>query len=189
MLQKSFFLLCLVFFVSVGSAGAQAVVPPATSPNLWSARNSNGQTFGGTWTAVPDPKTETVTGTWTLVDAQGRTLADGGWSASKSPDGWTGNWRAANFGGTEHEFAGSWRAVVDLKATVGFDKLFEKAVESAVSGTWRMGGHSGAWSIRAFRTARGLDPVQRLNAREKDAGSENPTRYAVWLTDILFALR
>ena len=28
----------------------------------------------------------------------------------------------------------------------------------------------------AARTLRGLDPVQRLNAREKAAGSENPTR-------------
>jgi hypothetical protein len=149
--RKSFFLLCLLFFVAVDRSGAQAVVPQTTSPNLWSARNSNGQVFGGTWTAEPGPTSETVIGTWTLVDAQGRTLANGGWSASKSPDGWVGFWRAANFSGTEHEFTGSWKAGVDLKVTAGFSELFEKAVSSAVSGTWRMGNHSGAWSIQVFK--------------------------------------
>jgi hypothetical protein len=151
-------LLCLLFCFALDRSGAQAVVPqdtsakkPSNPPNLWSARSSNGQIFGGTWTAVPDAKTGTVTGTWTLVDAQGRTMANGGWSASKSPDGWVGFWRAANFGGTEHEFTGSWRAAVDLKVTAGFAELFDSAVVNVVSGTWRMGNHSGAWSIQVFK--------------------------------------
>ena len=150
MLVKSIFLMSLLCVVSVNESAAQTVVSQA-QPNMWTATNRNGQTFAGTWTAVPDPKRGTVTGTWTLVDGQGRTLADGGWSASKSPDGWVGNWRAANFGGSEHEFLGSWRAGVELKSTAGFAALFAKAVESAVSGTWRMGNHSGAWTIRAFK--------------------------------------
>jgi len=139
-----------------GVAPGKAVRAPAVAPQgtagsgQWSARSSTGLTLGGTWTAVPDAKSGTVTGTWTLVDPQGRTLAGGGWSASKSPDGWTGNWRAANFG-TEHEFSGSWRAGVNLKANAGFADLFEKAVQSVVSGSWRYGRHSGSWSIRAFK--------------------------------------
>ena len=32
------------------------------------------------------------------------------------------------------------------------------------------------WPLAAARTERGLDPVQRLKARENAAGSENPTR-------------
>jgi hypothetical protein len=36
---------------------------------------------------------------------------------------------------------------------------------------------------------RGLDPVQRLNARENAAGSENPNRYAVWLTETFFPFK
>lgn len=158
MLRKPFFLLGLLFLIAVDGSGAQAVVPQDTAvnrqsaqPNMWSATSNNGLTFMGTWTAVPDPKTGTVTGTWTLIDAEGRTLADGGWSASKSPDGWVGLWRAANFSGSEHEFSGSWRAGVDLKATAGFANLFEKAAQSVVSGSWRMGSHSGAWSIRVFK--------------------------------------
>ena len=39
------------------------------------------------------------------------------------------------------------------------------------------------------RAALGLDPVQRLNARENAAGSENPTRYAVSFTETFFPLR
>jgi len=147
--RKSLFLLFSVFLASAAAAGAQSV--PQAQPNLWSARNSNGQMFGGTWTAVPDTTNGTVTGTWTLVDAGGRTLANGGWTASKSPDGWSGNWRAANFGGTEHEFTGSWRADVALKSSAGFAALFEKAIQAVVSGSWRMGSNSGAWSIRTFR--------------------------------------
>jgi len=32
----------------------------------------------------------------------------------------------------------------------------------------------------------GLDPVQRLKARENAAGSENPSKYAVWFTGTFF---
>jgi hypothetical protein len=147
--RQPFFLLCLLFFVAVEGSGAQAVVAQA-QPNLWSARSSSGLTLGGTWTAVPEPKTGTVTGTWTLVDAQGRTLAAGGWSASKAPDGWTGNWRAVVWD-SKPEYTGAWSASVHLKANAGFADLFEKAVQSVVSGTWRYGRQSGSWSIRAFK--------------------------------------
>jgi len=122
---------------------------PAVS-GQWSARSNTGIALGGTWTAVPDPKTGTVTGTWTLVDSQGRTLANGGWSASKSVDEWFGNWRAVNFG-SDHEVSGSWRSGVHLKANAGFSALFEKAMQTVVSGSWRTGRYSGAWSITARR--------------------------------------
>ena len=36
---------------------------------------------------------------------------------------------------------------------------------------------------------RGLHAVQRLNARENVAGSENPTRYAVSFTETFFPLK
>ena len=156
MARQPFLVLCLLLLVGLEGSRLQAGVPHGAKgqsgrPNTWSARSSTGRTLAGTWTAVTDPATGAVTGTWTLVDAQGRTLANGGWSASKSPDGWVGLWRAANFGGTEHEFAGSWRSTVDLKATAGFADLFLEAVRSLVSGSWRMGNHSGAWSIRVFK--------------------------------------
>ena len=141
---RSFFL-CLLLLIPLDISGAQAVERQGT----WGARSSNGLTFGGTWTAVPDLTSGTVTGTWTLVNAQGTTIANGGWSASKSPDGWIGNWRAANFGGSEHEFSGSWKSGVELKKTARLADLFEKAAQAIVTGSWRSGNNSGAWSIRA----------------------------------------
>jgi N-acyl-D-aspartate/D-glutamate deacylase len=132
-----------------GVAPGKAVRAPRTpGSGQWSARSSTGLTVGGTWTAVSDAKSGTVTGTWTLVDAQGKTLASGGWSASKSPDEWFGNWRAVNFG-NDAEYTGSWRSGVNLRATAGFAELFEKALQSAVSGTWRIRDYSGTWSITA----------------------------------------
>jgi hypothetical protein len=89
----------------------------------------------------------TVTGTWTLVDAHGSTVTDGGWSASKSPAGWVGNWRAITTG-RDGEYSGTWSADVDLKRNAKFARLFEKAVQSVVSGNWRTGRQSGGWSIR-----------------------------------------
>src|SRR5213594_3026562 len=124
------FVFCLLLLIPLEASGAQAVVPQGT----WGAKNSNGLTLVGTWTAVPGPTNETVTGTWTLVNAQGATVAGGAWSASKSPDGWIGNWRAANFG-SDHEFTGSWRASADLKGKAAFAGLFEKAAQAIVSGS------------------------------------------------------
>jgi hypothetical protein len=117
--------------------------------NTWAARSSSGLTLGGTWTATEDPKTGTVTGTWTLLNAQGRTTVSGAWSAAKSPSGWTGNWRAAA-AGRPGEYSGTWTAAVDLKGGAGFADLFAKAAQSAVSGTWRAGRQSGAWTIRVM---------------------------------------
>jgi hypothetical protein len=119
-------------------------------PNTWAARSSTGLTLGGTWTATEDPKTATVTGTWTLVDGQGRIVANGAWSAAKAASGWTGSWRAVA-AGRPGEYSGTWSARVDLKGTARFTDLFAKAIETAVSGTWRASGQSGAWTIQAYR--------------------------------------
>ncbi|MGE5733000.1 MAG: hypothetical protein ACM37U_13725 [Gemmatimonas sp.] len=155
MLQKPFFLLCLLFLAAIDVTGAQAVGRQDAAGNAqnsrsgaWTATTSSGRALTGTWTAVPDSTSGTVTGTWTLVDAQGRTVAGGGWSAAKSPTRWTGAWRAV-IAGRAGEYSGTWTAGVDLKADARLVDLFEKAIQSVVSGTWRAGKQSGAWSIRA----------------------------------------
>jgi len=156
-LRKQFFLLCLLFLAAIDVSGAQAVARQGASGNAqsnasgtWSARSSSGLTLMGTWTAVPDTATGTVTGTWALMDAQGGTVAYGGWSAAKSSDRWTGAWRAV-VSGREGEYSGTWTAAVELKGDARFVDLFEKATQSVVSGTWRAGKQSGAWSIRASK--------------------------------------
>jgi hypothetical protein len=52
--------------------------------------------------------------------------------------------------GRRGEYSGTWTAGVDLDVDASFVDLFEKAVRTAVSGTWRAGSRSGAWSIRAL---------------------------------------
>ena len=115
----------------------------------WSARTRAGKTLKGSWTAVADPKTGTVTGTWTLDDAAGKTAMRGAWSAAKSTKGWTGEWRAIVSDRTG-EYAGTWNASVELEPTSPFADLFELAVKNIVSGNWRAAGQAGAWSIRAY---------------------------------------
>ena len=156
MFRKGLFLLGGLFLTAVDVARAQAVVRPDTAGNAptkragsWSAATSNGLTLMGTWTAVLDPA-GTVTGTWAIVDAQGNTRADGGWSAAKSPTGWTGAWRAV-VTGREGEYSGTWTAAVGGKPDTPLADLFEKAVQTVVRGNWRVVGRSGAWSIRTFK--------------------------------------
>lgn len=144
---------CLILTAALHDAPADAQTPSALGQrrvNTWAARSSDGLTLGGTWTVLEHLKTGGVTGTWTLLDAQGRTVATGGWSAAKSTAGWTGSWRAAA-AGQRREYTGTWTAKIDLKPAGGFVDLFAKAVEAAVSGTWRAGPRSGAWTIQAER--------------------------------------
>ncbi|HJR60906.1 MAG TPA: hypothetical protein VJ813_15960 [Vicinamibacterales bacterium] len=73
----------------------------------------------------------------------------GGWSAAKSRTEWTGAWRGA-VSGSKTEYSGTWSAGVDLEPDAGFPNLFKMAVQTVVSGKWRAGRQSGAWSIRVF---------------------------------------
>ena len=146
--------LSLLFFaIEASSVHAQAQQPPPAKAQrldgTWSASSQTGLTLKGTWTAAADAKTGAVTGTWTLDDAKGKTIRRGGWSAAKSVDGWSGAWRAV-VTGSKGEYAGTWSASVDLKEDARFADLFELALKTIVSGSWRAGRQSGAWSIRAF---------------------------------------
>lgn len=155
--RKPFVLLCLLLLAAVDVSGGQAVVRQDSARNAqsnrsgtWSARTSSGLTLVGTWTAAAGPTSGTVTGTWTLADAQGRPVANGAWSAAKSPARWTGAWRSV-IDGRDGEYSGTWTAGVDLKVDATFADLFEEAVQAVVSGNWRAGSQSGAWSIRALK--------------------------------------
>jgi hypothetical protein len=138
----------------VDGSRAQSVRPdsagsaPITRTGSWSAATASGLTLMGTWTATLDPA-GTVTGTWELFDAQGNTRAEGGWSAAKSPDRWTGAWRAVVSGRTG-EYSGTWTGVMDGKPDARLADLFAKALQSVVNGNWRVGAQSGAWAIRTF---------------------------------------
>jgi hypothetical protein len=156
-LSLLYLLLFALLFAATGVSGVKAVTRRDAAANgqlqrsgNWGARTSTGRTLLGTWTAVPDTTNGTVTGTWTLVDAQDRTVASGAWSAAKSPTQWTGAWRAV-IAGSAGEYSGTWTAGVDLKVDASFPDLFELAADTLVSGTWRAGSQSEAWSIRALK--------------------------------------
>jgi hypothetical protein len=148
--MKTTLVACLIL-ASAYAAGAREQArgnPGGTEVNTWAARSSTGLALGGTWTATEDAKTGAVTGTWTLVDTQGRIVARGTWSAAKAASGWTGGWRAF-VEGRQGEYSGTWTARVDLKPVARLADMFAKAVETAVSGTFRTGSVSGSWTIRA----------------------------------------
>jgi len=131
-------------------AGADTVKRvPVNRNGSWSAATASGQTLMGTWTAVLDTA-GTVIGTWRLTDAQDRTVAEGAWSAAKSPAGWTGGWRAV-ISGRDGEYGGTWTAALGGKPDAPLADLFRNALTAIVSGTWRLGQRSGAWSIRTFK--------------------------------------
>ena len=148
--SRQLLIVCLLLVTSIHTGTAQAPGVAGRRANTWAARSSSGRTFAGTWTATEDPKTGAVTGTWTLIGSQGAVIANGGWSAAKSPSGWKGSWRAVAAGRTG-EYAGTWAARVDLKGTATFSELFAKAIDAAVSGTWQAGRQSGAWTIQASK--------------------------------------
>ena len=149
-------IVCVVCVAEITAFGVDAAADLQTATrtqsgraNTWSARSSTGLTVFGTWTAAVDPKTGSVAGTWTLINEQGKTIMAGGWSATKSPNGWAGAWRAV-VTGRKDEYSGEWTADIDLKANGTFADLFARAVKTVVSGSWRTGRQSGAWSIRVF---------------------------------------
>jgi hypothetical protein len=50
--------------------------------------------------------------------------------------------------GSKTEYSGTWSTRVDLTPDAQFADLFALAVKAVVSGDWRAGRQSGAWSIR-----------------------------------------
>ena len=143
------FLVGLLLLAAGTSRAQSASIVPTNRNGSWSAATASGQTLMGTWTAVLDTGGP-VTGTWELTDAAGRTLADGGWSAAKAPDKWVGGWRAA-VSGRNGEYAGTWTADVGDTTSTQMADLFTKALQTIVSGTWRVNQLSGAWSVRTFK--------------------------------------
>jgi hypothetical protein len=114
----------------------------------WAASAESGGAFAGTWTAAPGQAPDTVAGTWSLRDQTGVELATGTWAAGKDGKVWKGSWQARRASGQIYD--GTWRAQVELPAPLHLSELFEAAITTAVSGSWRMGTYAGAWTIRAY---------------------------------------
>jgi hypothetical protein len=113
----------------------------------WAATGGTSAAFAGTWNAAPGAAPDAVGGTWSLRDQNGTEIATGAWAAGKDGRMWKGTWQARRTSGQLYD--GTWRSPIKLPVTSHFADMFEAAVAQAVSGSWRMGGYAGAWTIRA----------------------------------------
>ena len=136
--------LCVLAALSVSAMLASG----AELRGAWSASSNDGRSLAGTWTAEAHQESGGVTGAWTLREAAGRILMSGAWSASKSPQEWTGAWRAI-VAGRAGEYSGTWTAAAPLAPKARLADLLESALRAVVTGTWKTGAYSGSWSIRA----------------------------------------
>ena len=115
----------------------------------WAATVGGGTTaLAGTWNAAPGDAPDTIAGTWSLRDQNGTELATGTWAAGKEGRVWKGSWQARRASGQIYN--GTWRAQAELAATSHLPDLFAAAIAKAVSGSWRIGNYSGAWTIRVY---------------------------------------
>lgn len=132
--------------VVLATLASTVLVFGADLHGTWSASNGN-RNMAGAWTA--DPREDgSVTGAWTLQDATGNIVMQGGWSANKAAQAWNGAWRAT-VSGASAEFSGTWTSAVSLPVAARFTAMLESALRAVVSGSWKSGPYSGAWSIRS----------------------------------------
>ena len=139
----------LIIAMSAGGAVLQSTAAGGRA-NTWTATTSTGATLSGTWTALYDPRATAVTGTWTLVNQKGAILG-ARWVVGCQIVIRVEWHLASECCRRAERYSGGWSTAVDLGPGTAFGSLFEQAAEAVVSGRWRSGGQSGAWSIRAYK--------------------------------------
>ena len=116
----------------------------------WSARNTAGRTFEGSWTVEPASSADKASGTWTLGEGLDKTVLRGTWSAQKFSTGWSGTWRAT-VEGQKQEFTGSWTADFPQARETSIGELFLTIARDAIRGIWSADNDSGSWAIRTAK--------------------------------------
>ena len=116
----------------------------------WSARNTTGRTFEGSWTVEPASSADKASGTWTLGEGLDKTVLRGTWSAQKFSTGWSGTWRAT-VEGQKQEFTGSWTADFPQARETSIGELFSTIARDAIRGIWSADNDSGSWAIRTAK--------------------------------------
>lgn len=132
-------------YVLVMFAASALLTSGGELKGTWSANTQSGN-LAGSWTAQAD-QSGGVEGVWTLQDATGNVLMQGGWSANKSVQAWSGAWRAT-VAGRSGEYSGTWTSTISLSSPAHLAEMLEAALRAVVSGTWKAGPRSGSWSIR-----------------------------------------
>src|SRR5262245_52882723 len=116
--------------VSAGNQRRQAFKEKSQSSS-WSAQNTAGRSFEGSWTVEPASSADKASGTWTLGEGFDKTVLRGTWSAQKFSTGWSGTWRAT-VEGQKQEFTGSWTADFPQARETSIGELFSTIARDAI---------------------------------------------------------
>jgi hypothetical protein len=135
--------------VSAGNQLRQAFKEKSQSSS-WSAQNTAGRSFEGSWTVEPASSADKASGTWTLGEGFDKTVLRGTWSAQKFSTGWSGTWRAT-VEGQKQEFTGSWTADFPQARETSIGELFSTIARDAIRGIWSADNDSGSWAIRTAK--------------------------------------
>jgi len=129
-----------------------AVVQPAPLRGTWTASIGSTPSFHGTWSADLDPKAlNAATGSWTLLDGSNRIVAEGTWSAVKTPGAWSGTWSArilppgGRGGGSGRIRSGKWRADIAAGAGTSLSEMLQSTLQKQITGAWQSAGLQGRW--------------------------------------------
>jgi hypothetical protein len=104
----------------------------------------------GVWSAQVHPDVANAAfGSWAIVDGGNRVILQGTWTAERSAVAWRGGWSARI--ATGQTLSGTWEAALDDRADNGDGvmDLLKLSLQQAVAGSWRYGGLTGSWSVRA----------------------------------------
>ena len=151
MVKTSHGLVCWVRAIDVSAVDPlKQAFKEQSQRSSWSARNTTGRTFEGSWTVEPASSADKASGTWTLGEGLDKTVLRGTWSAQKFSTGWSGTWRAT-VEGQKQEFTGSWTADFPQARETSIGELFSTIARDAIRGIWSADNDSGSWAIRTAK--------------------------------------
>src|SRR4030095_16887492 len=122
--------------VSAGNQLRQAFKEKSQSSS-WSAQNTAGRSFEGSWTVEPASSADKASGTWTLGEGFDKTVFGVTWRATLE--------------GQKQEFTGSWTADFPQARETSIGELFSTIARDAIRGIWSADNDSGSWAIRTAK--------------------------------------
>jgi hypothetical protein len=134
-----------LILVLLGS-GALAQQPLPVLRGSWTASETSGQIFRGTWTGQTSQQNRNAArGSWTLLNDAGEIMLEGTWSARKG-QGWTGTWVCRTASG--RSFSGTWNADLPSFSGKTIQEMLGRTAEKEVAGSWRTRGYQGNWWLK-----------------------------------------
>jgi hypothetical protein len=110
----------------------------------------------GVWSAqIGSSSPNTVTGSWAVLNDARQIVLQGTWSAVKVATRLNGTWSARIAPGARglpvqagQVMSGSWSLDAATTTAKTMEELFQRALETTISGAWASGGLRGRWSAK-----------------------------------------